>query len=436
MQRTRALADAVRRRFWLPSAIAIAAGVLLGYWLPRLDNALGLDPGLFSFTDADAARSMLQSIATVTISVAGVAFSVTVVALVLASQQLGPRVLRTFETDRLNQVTLGALLGPFAFAIVLLTQFEASGDELPHVSLGVAVLAALAAIGFFVAFVQHTVTSLQAATVIDRIASEGRRTVPGRHPEDFGSPAGDGGAPPALPGRDAAVPVRAEAGGYLTLIEASTVLAAARAVDAVVVQRIAVGDYVITGEVLAELVPAGDAPLEDPDACAGAVRDAFVLGHERTMAQDVAFPLRQLADIALRGLSPSLNDPTTAENSMDAAAGLLTSIAERRAPVAARADDDGALRFVASVPDLDDLVRLTFEQVRLSASGHPVLGRRLLHLLRHIERTAAAHDHPTAELARQGGLLAAQLAGDQRGSADGAGSPEPGERSASRASRR
>lgn len=422
MQRLRAVADALRRRFWLPSAVAIAAGALLGYWLPRLDNALGLDPGLFSFTDADAARSMLQSIATVTISVAGVAFSVTVVALVLASQQLGPRVLRTFETDRLNQMTLGALLGPFVFAIVLLTQFEASGTELPHVSLAVAVVSALAAIGSFVAFVQHTVTSLQAATVIERISAEGRRTVAGRHPEDLGTPAGDGGASPAPPGRDAAVPVRAEGSGYLTMIGASAVLAAAAEADAVVVQRIGVGDYVLTGEVLAELVPAGDAPLGDVDACAGAVRKAFALGHERTMAQDVAFPLRQLADIALRGLSPSLNDPTTAENAMDAAAALLVRVADRPAPVAARAASDGALRFVAVVPDLDDLVRLTFDQVRLSTSGHPVLARRLVHLLGHVAHTAAEHDHPTAELARQARLLRAQVAGGDGGSTDGAGS--------------
>ncbi len=413
MQRRRAV-DAVRRRFWVPSAVAIIAALGLGSLLPRVDDALKLDPGLFAFTSIDAVRGMLQVIATVTISVAGVAFSVTVVALQLATQQLGPRVLRTFQTDRVNQATLAALLGPFVYAVVLLTQLDATADTLPHLSLTFAVLLGLAAVAFFVAFVQHIITSLQASTVIAKITTEGAGTLSSGHPRQIGTPAD---APPSdLIDDGAGLPVRADRAGYLAEVNGRAVLTAAQRASAVVVQRTALGDYVVTGQLLATLVPLDGRRLDDEARHVDAVRAAFSLYRERTLADDVGFPLRQLADIALRALSPALNDPTTAENAMGAAVDFLVRFAREPAPSCARADDDGALRFVAKVPDLDDLVRLTVDQVRGNVDAHPAVADRLVMLLGHLAATARAHGHPTAEAQRQAELF--ERSGDDDNRAD------------------
>jgi len=149
------LRDVLRRSFGFLPAVGILAGLVLGFVLPVVDRALRIDFGIFSFTERDSARSLLETIASVTVSVAGVGFSVTIVAFTLASQQLSPRVLRTFQSDRLSQALLGAFLGTFAFCLVVLATLDAGGEALPDLSLAVAVLGAIASFALFVAFIQN-----------------------------------------------------------------------------------------------------------------------------------------------------------------------------------------------------------------------------------------------------------------------------------------
>ena len=135
--------DALRRSFWFLPAAAMAAGLVTGFGLVELDYALGLDPGVFTFVDLQSARAVLQTIATVTVSVAGLAFSVTVVALQLASQQLSPRVLRTFQGDRLAQGVLAAFVGTFVYSLIVLAKLTERG--VPALSVTIAIVLAVAA---------------------------------------------------------------------------------------------------------------------------------------------------------------------------------------------------------------------------------------------------------------------------------------------------
>ena len=200
------------------------------------------------------------------------------------------------------------------------------------------------------------------------------------------------------------VTLRAPRAGYLVAVDGERLVRAAADRDAFVAQRLALGDFVVRGATVAELWSAShhDAAQQDAVDDLGA---CFSYANERNPVQDFAFPVRQLADVALRGLSPSLNDPTTAEDALGSLAQLLISYAEADHPDPLRTDADGAPRLLACAPSLDDLVRLAFDQVRIAAAPHPTVAARILWLLAEIRRTAARCGCSASEIDRQVDLL-------------------------------
>lgn len=395
--------DAMRRSFWLLPVIAMIVGGGLGFAVPELDADSNGAFGVFSTSDVNSARGILETIATVTVSVAGIAFSVTVVALQLASQQLGPRVLRTFQTDRLSQSTLAVFLGTFVYALIALGRLVQASAQ-PNLVLTVALVIVVAAFVLFAVFIQNVINTLQASTIIRRIAAEAVEAMTEPYPCGIGEPA-EGGETVAGD-RDPMdeMPIRATRAGFLIAIDGERLIAAARDHGGLIVQRIPVGDFVTSGTELARARSPSDA-----QQLAAAVRNAFRLGEERTVTHDHAFPIRQLTDVALRALSPSLNDPTTAENACGSLTEALLAFAERDPVVLRRADGDGAIRFIARAPDFDDLVRLGFEQVSVHGTDYPVLQRRLLDLLDRLRDAARQHGCSLAESERHAGLLRRQL---------------------------
>ncbi len=396
--------EALRSSFWLPSAVAVPVAIGLAFLLTQVERGTKLELGLFGLADQASARAVLQTIATATVSVAGLSFSVTLVALTLAAQQLSPRVLRTFRSDRIAQGTLAGFLATFAYALVVLARLgQVSGSRVPELSVGLAIVFALAAFGGFVAFIGDIVVALQASTVIRRIAADAHQSIAGRHPRHVGA-APDDAAAAQRRARDRLASGRrwdlcTERAGYLTHVETELVEQAARA-DGLVVQQAAVGDFLVTGQRVAEVVGCGgDAPPLD------ALRAAFKLGDERTLAADVAFPVRQLADIALRALSPGINDPTTAENAMGSLADTLVRVAADEPVGAVRVDGEGEPRLCACPTSLDELVHLGFEQVRHAARDQPVMVARLAELAEQVARAAQSAGTPSVEADRQLSLL-------------------------------
>ena len=413
--------EALRSSFGFLTGVAMVVGLIAGFGLPAIDEALNIDLPVFEFTSQDSARSLLEVVATATVSVAGLSFSVTVVAFTLASSQLSPRVLRTFRSDRLSQATLAAFLGTFIYCIAVLVRLgsTADGQPVPNLSTTVAMVLAFTAFAMFAAFIAHIVRLLQPASLIEGIRSTGAPIVEAPYPSGVGeSPEDPAAAERAVAERGAtrSEPVTADGAGYVTTLRGRGIVEAAAARDALVVQRTALGEYVAEGTVLADLW-CEDA--EDREALAETVKGAFGLGSQRTPVQDVAFPIRQLADVALKGLSPGINDQTTAENAMDAATALLVRSASVDKTSRLRCDADGAVRLVALAPSLDDLVRLAFEQVRVAAAPTPVVGRRLLTLLERIERAASKAGLDCTEPARQAALIAEGGQRDLPAQADG-----------------
>jgi uncharacterized membrane protein len=394
--------DALRRSFWVLPGVGIAVGVFVGYFLVEIDYDLEPAPGVFNFVDLQSARAVLQTIATVTVSVIGLSFSVILVALQLASQQLSPRVLRTFQGDRLAQAVLAVFIGTFMYCLVVLAKLREAG--VPALSISMGVLSAIVAFMLFVAFIHHIVVYLKPSTLIKEIGVDGRHAIEQRWPQAGEPPERLEDARRAVDEQsgDDGVPVRAPRAGFVSAVDAGGLIGLASERDLLIVQEARIGDYVLTGALLASV-------HGDRAAAEGAVKQIqgeFVLSQERSLVGDVGFPVRQLADVALRGLSPSLNDPTTAENAIDMLADLLLRFAAsaRVEPIRAAAGSDQP-RFVASVPDLDDLVRLGFEQIRVAAAAHPAVAQHVIGRLDEVGRSAVEHGWDAGEIRRQQKLM-------------------------------
>lgn len=415
--------ESARSNFGFLAGVAMFVGLIVGFALPTLDDAVKLDPPVLDFVDRDVARSLLQTVATATVSVTGLSFSVTIVAFTLASSQLSPRVLRTFSGDRLSQATLGVFLGTFVYCLAVLVRLGSAGADqpVPHLSITLAVILAFVAFALFAAFIAHIVRMLQPSSVIEHVGETGRAFIERPYPTDVGDDPQDAESAEARvlercrsgPG----VPVHVQADGYVATFLGTHAIKAATANDGLVVQRVRVGDYVWEGMTVAEVWTTRP---EDGEALADAVRGTFVVRSQQTPVQDPGFPIRQLADIALKGVSPSVNDPTTAVNAMEAMTSMLLRRIAAETPSRLRADEDGEVRLATVAPDIDDLVRLGFEQVRVFAAAYPVLSRRLIALLKAIDDAATSAGCELAEPSRQAALLAAGPDGEVPTDADAA----------------
>ena len=231
-ERLVALFDTFRASFGSLSALAMGLGLLAGLGLPEVDAWLRAQVPLFDFSTEEAARSMLETIATVTVSVAGIAFSVTIVAFTLSTNQLSPRVLRSFRRDLISQLTLAAFLGTFVYCLALLARLGSlGGGEVPSISIAVAVLLALGSLALFAVFIGHIASMLQPASVIASIAADSRPELSRPYPAGVGAEPEDGeAARRAAERRMRAGPghgVECEGEGYLTVVSAGEIVAAA-----------------------------------------------------------------------------------------------------------------------------------------------------------------------------------------------------------------
>jgi uncharacterized membrane protein len=399
----------LQETFWIAPAVAIGFAIACGVILPIVDRRVTLPDALAVSGQEDTARAVLAAIATIGVSVAGVSFSVIVVALVLASQQLSPRVLRSFQRQPLNQAVLALLLGTATYALFVLSSLnEATERPVPELAVTVAMLLAAASLGLFVIFLHHAVRSLNASTVIRRIAAEGHESVEDPYPSGVGTAAEQEAAAElesrSIERRPGRIEARAPRAGYIASVDGSAIVRWASEHDAFVQQSRGIGDFALTRSVLAVIHHDSREPVD-----CRAVTQAFLLEEERVVDGDIAFPVRQLADIALKGLSPGINDPTTAENAMDSVTDTLVRFAERAPLAPLRLDDQGEPRLLAIVPTLDRLVRLGFDEVRRDGANRPSFAVRLLELLADLEQAAPAA-RTSREVGRQAALIARQAA--------------------------
>jgi uncharacterized membrane protein len=377
-----------RGRFWLlPALFGVTAG-LLGIAMPALDDVLLQSRNLpFLFGGGpEGARALLSAIISSMISFTALVFSITIVVLQLTSSQFSPRVLRTFLRDRFNQVTLGVFVATFVYAMAVLRAVRGTADTspfVPQLAVTTAFLFVLVSVLVFLLYLHHTAQAIRVATIIDGIARETRAILDKHTPAEEDEQAE---VPPMEDARTARVVVARRPG----VVQSVNMEALARVADraGVTIEGLrALGEFVPAGGWLFR-VSGGEV---DDDR----LRDAIVVGNERSLDQDVGFGLRQLVDIATRALSPGVNDPTTAVQVLDQLHDLLRRLATRPLPSREGVRRDGRLVVVTPATGFADFLDLAVDEIHHWGGDDPRIRARLRGLLGDVY-TAARPDHRPA----------------------------------------
>jgi uncharacterized membrane protein len=369
--------------FWLLPALIVLAGGLTALALVQLDRS-GIVPrwlleGWLYDGGATGARTLLGVVASSTIGVAGTVFSITIAALSLAAGQMGPRLLRNFTRDRGNQLTLGAFLGTFSYALIVLrsVRTEDEGAFIPHLSLTVAIILAFVCVATLVYFVGHMAGRINVDTVIELVSEEVRsatlRLTTDKRQAD---------PPPAGFWKDG-TPIDDSRRGYLQHLDEQGLADWAAKHDTSIRLLVRPGHYIFPGAPVAVMVPAVEGAF-------AAIQDATALGPQRVSSADLEFAVRQLVEVAVRALSPGINDPHTAMSVLDRLGAALCDIVPLYLPSGVLMRDD---RPVLAVPSIqyDGLLNTMFHMIRQNASTSASVLIRMLDVLTAV--VGAERDH-------------------------------------------
>lgn len=390
--RLRHVWDVVTTGYWfvptIMSICAVAISVLL-LWVDR-QHIIGERLTWLYTGGPDGAKTLLSTVAGSVITVAGVAFSITVAALSQASSLFGPRLLRNFTRDTGNQIVLGTFVATFLYCLMILRTIHAEQGDLdsfvPQASVTMSVLMATASIAMLIYFIHHVSESLQAPHVVAAVAADMSETIVSLTTAP--DPADEGRGPhddeiDVLPAAESHL-VRAGCDGYVQAVEFETLVELATRADVIIRLERRAGDHVMECCDLARIWPA---TRVDQDL-SHAVAQAVICGIEATPEQDVEFAIRQLVEVALRALSPGINDPFTAINCIDALGAGLSLLARRRLPSAHRCDENGRLRVITRVTSFAGAADMAFNQIRQHARDNVAVCIRLLEVIRQTMKLA------------------------------------------------
>ena len=335
-------------------------------WSDFLDRLFPPEP--------EAAHVVLGTIAGSMITVVSVVYSILLVVLTFASTQFSPRVLVAFVEDRVSQTTLGIFVGTFTYCLLTLPAVRSQPKPfVPSIAVIVAIVLAIACLACLLYFIHHMASSIQASQVVDRIARETERILDEVFPRPL-----DGPAIEVVPGAIVrGVPVLATRSGYIRRVDEPGLLAAARAADAVMRVNRYIGQFVMEGTPLVEISPADRAA----GALEAAALRAFDIGPARTMEQDVEFGVLQVVDIALRAISPAVNDPTTALTCIDQLGSILVRAATRHPPIGTLRDPEGRARVVLRRTSFPRLLDVAFSQIGHYGKADVAVPLRLMRIL-------------------------------------------------------
>ncbi len=381
MSKFRQLWSNLRSSFWFVPSLIVVVSIFLAAALIEADSAgsdrwLAQWPRLFG-AGTEGARGMMSTIAGSMISVVGVTFSMILVVLALASSQYTSRILRNFMRSRVTQVVLGIFAGNFTYCLIVLRTIR-SGDEgafVPNLAVFFGFALALGGVGALVFFIHHIASSIQASNVIASVAQETIAAIDRLFPENLGQGPGedddDQTLHPLSERNWRAVPARES--GYIQSVNNSELLRLARDRKTIVRMEHGGGEFVVRNTTLASLV------LEDPpdQETIDALQATFSINRHRTVEQDAAFGIRQIVDIALKALSPGINDVTTAVTCVDYLTAILARLATRQIPSSHRYEE-GELRVIAKGPNFESMLAESFDQIRNNAKGNVTIISRML----------------------------------------------------------
>lgn len=360
--------------FYIPLLFTILGGALAQAALVA-DDQVGVLPDRLTAT-VDSARSVLGVIAGATLAFAGIAFSVSLLLISAASSQFSPRVVHGLFRDPFNKRVMGLVVGTFVYCLIVMQAVrgpleEAGSAVTPSLSVLLAVVLGVASILAIVGFINHSAHTMEVSTMLHQVTDEAlrevRRDASDRWEEDVD------GAPPEGDG----FVVTFEAHGWVQGVDHEAILAA-MGPDSQLSLDTSVGRYAISSAPLCRIWPTPD----DEQAVVEAVRRAVIVGPSRSLRQDGSYGVRQLADVALKALSPGINDPTTAQDALFHMSSVVAELLAQPRRGQRLVGDDGQVLLAPQEVTPTDIVGLAFDEVRLAAASQPTVLIYLLEILR------------------------------------------------------
>ncbi len=376
----------LKATFWFIPVIIIFCSVLLSTVLVYLDGFINFpEEGLSHFffvKSPDSARSILSTISGAMIGVAGTVFSVTLVALTLASSQFGPRLIKNFMYVRLNQVVLGSYISTYLYCLLVLNAIKGGGDYIfiPSLSILVAILAAGANIILLIIFIHQIAVSIQADKVISDISDFLSKQLKTLFPEKMEQDEEDDeefDASTVKSGFSKSIPVNAPKSGYLQYIDNENLMEILTTRNALLELHYRPGGYLVDGMKIGLLHTKEEWNKEDFKK----LFKQFVIGKTKTSQQDIEYSIHQMVEIAVRALSPGVNDPYTAITCIDNLTATSSFLAQVKFPSKYRFDKEDNLRIIADNVDFKGVLDASFNQIRQFSAGNPAVIIRLMEAL-------------------------------------------------------
>ncbi len=368
-----------RDSLWLIPAVLTLIAAVLAFGLVQLESSYAIDLGNGYWLiggSVDGARAVLSTIAGSLITVTGVVFSVTIVALQLASSQFTPRILRNFMADRSNQYVLGVFIATFTYTLLVLRVVRSTDEGepfVPQMAVSLAILLSLVSIGFLIHFIHHLARSIQAAALLEKIMDEALEQVERHFPRDVGEPEVD--VPPLhdIAGRQPQS-VTADRAGYLQGVDEDSLFKLGTGQELRIEMKEPIGAFLLPGQPVALIWC--DEPVDD--AVYRQVQAAFVVGPQRSPDQDLEYFLLEISDMAVKALSPGINDPTTAKHCIDRLTQILLALGRRR-PADPLRTGSGCVHFIAKPCTFESSLGTAFDDVLHYGRGHAAILDKVRH---------------------------------------------------------
>lgn len=401
LARLRTLWERIATGLWfLPATLTVAAIAVAGLAIEVDIDAGGAGGWWLHQGSADDASTLLSSLTSAMITMATLAISITMVVLTLAAGQLGPRLIRIFMSDKQTQASIGFLLATIVYLILVfrsLNTGQTDGD-VPHFAVSLGSLLVLICIFVLLSFIHHLARSI----VSDHVVRQAGQALDAAIAELLPDAAADDDSRPQPLRQSDVVEFSLPAGGYVQAVEFERLVRHARQCEAVIELTFRPGHHLLPGGGHVRVSPA--AALRQ--SLREHIADSILIGPERTASQDLEFSVRQLVEVALRALSPGINDPFTAIAVIERLGVSLARALQRGPTPSAWCDEHGEPRVLVPPETFRGLVDTAFSQIRQAGEGRPAILITMLATLGKLAELARDEDHRQV-IADHVGLVAA-----------------------------
>tara|TARA_R110002072_G_scaffold61182_3_gene154391 strand:- start:621 stop:1937 length:1317 start_codon:yes stop_codon:yes gene_type:complete len=348
----------------------------------------------------DGARSLLSTIATSMIALAGVTFSMTIVAISFAGAQVGPRLISNFMRDRSNQIVLGIFIATFLFCLfILLALFNVNKIEIansvkvifiPQLSLIAAILFTISSIIGFVYFIHYVPESINISNIVGKIGGQLNRQIECQFPINIGKESSKQ-SHIICTSYEQTTKVISNMNGYIRILDGSSLIKIAKEHDLIIKLEVNIGDYITQDSCLLSIYSLNKIDKSIHKKCI----DTFVVGHKRNQEHDILFIVIEMTEIIARALSPGVNDPFTAINCLDYLQSSLQKISKTTEPSPYRYDADDKLRLITKINTFSDFCEMIFSSIQPYVCKDKNAALHMMLMMISISKNISNHEHKT-----------------------------------------